>query len=220
MAEYTTQLKTIYESGYRLDSLDHYPIYDENFRPVLNQMILDKYWFREIGLETPELFNWFLRVKLGEIMPLYNRLYLSELLIIDPLDNYRQTESSKRSLAATGSTNTANNQLQAVKNKQADINKQVFSDTPQSAIDINFDSGAYATTLTKDENSKEQTASTDTKGTGSATLVNNTVDEYTRTVSGFINQNQADALIKYRSTLLKVTQLLLRDLSDLFMGVW
>lgn len=220
MAEYTTQLRTIYESGYELDSLDNYPIYDENFRPVLNKMILDKYWFREIGLETPELFNWFLRVKLGEIMPYYNKLYLSELMAIDPLKNYQVSKTSKRTIAADGTTTTGTTDNQTVTATQNDENKQVFSDTPQGAIDIDFDSGAYATTLTKDVNERTSGGTNNRTGSANVALNQDTVDDYTETVSGFMNHDQAGAIIKYRSTLLKVTAQLLRELNDLFMGVW
>jgi hypothetical protein len=220
MANYTTQLRTIIESGYHLTSLDQYPVYDENFRPVLNKMILDKYWFREIGLETPEMFNWFLRVKLGEIMPYYNKMYQSELIVIDPLENYRNSKTSKRTIAADGSTATGSNQTVTVDQTQNDVNKQVFSDTPQGAIDIDLDAGTYATTLTKDENERKQIGSNGTVVSATGTQNQETIDDYVETVAGFNNQNQADALNKYRSTFMMVTKMLLAELNDLFMGVW
>lgn len=44
---------------------------------------------REIGLETLELFRYFMRMKMWEIMPYYNQLYKSELIEFDPLSTRR-----------------------------------------------------------------------------------------------------------------------------------
>ena len=49
MAKYTTQIKTIVESGTPIFDFD-YPIFDPLYRPVLEQKIINHYYFREIGL--------------------------------------------------------------------------------------------------------------------------------------------------------------------------
>ena len=55
--------------------LDEYPLFDENYRPILNQKIIDHYYFREIGFETAAHFRQRLKSKMSLIMPKYNRLY-------------------------------------------------------------------------------------------------------------------------------------------------
>ena len=51
MSTYTTQLRYIVESGYDL-GLKNYPIFDEGYREVLNNKIIEHYYFREIGLDS------------------------------------------------------------------------------------------------------------------------------------------------------------------------
>ena len=62
-----------------------YPIFDEEYRDVLETKILRHYYTREIGLETVGLWKLKLQTKLNEIMPFYNQLYKSELLKFNPL---------------------------------------------------------------------------------------------------------------------------------------
>lgn len=86
MSFYTTQLRTLVNNGYDL-GLKDYPIFDESYRAVLNQKIIDHYYMREIGAETPELFTFYLNRKMREIMPYYNQLYESAKIEYDPLVN-------------------------------------------------------------------------------------------------------------------------------------
>lgn len=83
------------EQGYNLE-LNKYPIFDESYREVLNKKIVDEYYFREIGVETPERFKHHLNHTMDMIMPYYNQLYESELLKIDPLLSFRETEQLER----------------------------------------------------------------------------------------------------------------------------
>ena len=84
MAKYTIELHKLIEMGYKLP-LDEYPIFDEEYRGILNDKIIAHYYFREIGQETPSRFSFNLRRKMNEIMPYYNKLYESELIKYDPL---------------------------------------------------------------------------------------------------------------------------------------
>jgi hypothetical protein len=68
------------------EALAKYPIYDEAFRPILNQQILDHFWLREIGAETPAAFAFYLGRRLREKMPQINIVF-SALANSDPLSN-------------------------------------------------------------------------------------------------------------------------------------
>lgn len=57
----------------------------------LIKKIKHKYWFHQIGQETPERFVHTINQHLEEIMPYYNQLYSSELIKIDPLLNHALT---------------------------------------------------------------------------------------------------------------------------------
>lgn len=49
--------------------------------------------FREIGFETPQMFNFYINRTLNEIMPYYNQLYETTILDFDPLSNYKIDET-------------------------------------------------------------------------------------------------------------------------------
>lgn len=104
MSKYTTEVRFICEEAAGLTSSVGYlgvndvintalpkvfnfdfPIFDEAYRPILEKKILKHYYTREIGLETVGLWKLFLDTKLNEIMPYYNQLYKSELIIFNPM---------------------------------------------------------------------------------------------------------------------------------------
>lgn len=113
MSIYTTQVRNICETqcglmehaGY--DNVENileqcwdkvipdYPIFDENYRKVLNKKILLHYYTREIGTETVGLWKLRLKTKMGEIMPYYNQMYKSELLEFNPLYDVDLTTEHK-----------------------------------------------------------------------------------------------------------------------------
>lgn len=83
-SRYTVELRWLLDRGYELN-LKNYPIFDESYRDTLNKKIIDHFFFREIGQETPDRFNFMLERKMNEIMPYYNKLYTTQLQDIDPL---------------------------------------------------------------------------------------------------------------------------------------
>ena len=70
----TMYLNDLIENGYNLN-LQDYPIFNENYRSVLNDKIINRYRFNEIAFETPQRFIFELNTKLSIIMPYYNDLY-------------------------------------------------------------------------------------------------------------------------------------------------
>lgn len=104
MSNFTTEVRWICETAYndahpdqqgsiadiisagRASIFDfQYPIFDENYRSVLETKILKHYYTREIGEETVGLWKLRLDARMNEIMPFYNKLYNSELLQFNPL---------------------------------------------------------------------------------------------------------------------------------------
>lgn len=106
MANYTTELRTICESlaGNQLGAYTQtdeiiekartqifdfdYPIYNPDYKPVLETKIIRHYYTREIGLETYGLWKFKLQTKMQEIMPYFNLLYESADLKYDILHDY------------------------------------------------------------------------------------------------------------------------------------
>ena len=87
-AVFTVELGTLVENGFDI-GLDDYPIFDEEYRRGLNTKIVEHFYYREIGQETPELFKRFLNRRMNEVMPYYNLLYESNLRALqhDPFIN-------------------------------------------------------------------------------------------------------------------------------------
>lgn len=130
MSVYTTEVRYIceYEAGL-LESTGYndidavvekswdkifkkFPIFDETYRKTLCTKILNHYYTREIGAETVSLWKFWLNQKMNEIMPYYNKLYLTEQIKFDPLHEIDVTRviSEKRDFGKNGdeTTNTTN----------------------------------------------------------------------------------------------------------------
>lgn len=115
MSEYTTELRYICEtlngdtesSGYnkvqeiidnthdKVFSFD-YPIFDNNYKPILEKKIIKHFYTREIAYETYGRWKLALDSKMNEIMPYYNQLYKSELLEFNPLYDVDQFTEGNR----------------------------------------------------------------------------------------------------------------------------
>ena len=127
MSKYTTEVRFICEEacglleskGYNdIDSIItkaipkifsfNFPIFDENYRSVLELKILKHFYTREIGEETVGLWKLRFDTKLNEIMPYYNKLYSSELIEFNPLYSvsYRKEYDGENA-----SNNLANEQI-------------------------------------------------------------------------------------------------------------
>lgn len=86
MATYTIELGTLIERGYDIFDFD-YPLFDDDYKLELETKIVDKFYYREIGMETPDRFKRYLRSKMQIIMPYYNNLYKSTLIELDIFSN-------------------------------------------------------------------------------------------------------------------------------------
>lgn len=131
MSKYTTEVRYICEVAAGLvESADYtgvedvikkalpvvfdfsFPIFDENYRSVLETKIMKHFYTREIGLETVGLWKLKLNTKLNEIMPYFNQLYNSQLYAFNPFYDvdltrkHRIDGSGKRDTDTTSNTET------------------------------------------------------------------------------------------------------------------
>lgn len=86
MSRYTTELRFILDNYRSRMGLDEYPIFNESYRSHLNDLIINTFYFDEIGQETPARFCMMFKNKMNLIMPEYNKLYAA-LDGINPLFN-------------------------------------------------------------------------------------------------------------------------------------
>lgn len=203
MAKYTTTIKTLIDNNFHF-ALDNYPIFDENYRETLNQKILNHYYMYEIGFETAELFNFYLKNKMNEIMPLYNVLYQEQqkMLQSDLFKNVNIEENFTGESENTSNSNSSSNGK----------NTQLYQDTPQGKIyQDGLENGSWATNYT--ENKSDNTI--EDKST------NNGTNQYIRkTIGNNGNMYSIEILERIKNNLMNIDMLIIEELNELFMKIW
>lgn len=194
MANYTIELSEILKNNVNIFDFN-YPIFDERYRAIFEYNFKNYFYFREIGVETVARFKFNLRTQLILLMPYYNKLYTSQNLEQRILDNYDVLETFERNI--TGSKTGINNVN----------NKQIFSDTGRKRVDINDID--YVSNINKEINNTTSNMNDENR------------ENWTRTMKGNIGiQTDADAIMKYESSLKNIDLMLFEELDNLFMQVF
>lgn len=229
LSKYTVMLRWLVESKYNL-GLKDYPIFDEAYRNALNDKIIGHFYFREIGLETPDLFKRFLNRKMNEIMPYYNQLYESERIKIDPLRNVNLKEVYNKKndgrLSQTDNTSTTNNETYNQNRDRNESYLQVDSDTPQSYInDTEILQNHYASYASRNngDTGEKTSGNNDTVNNSDHDLEQNTnnTEEFEKTTTGLTpGTAETEMILKLRETFLNIDMLVISELESLFMSIW
>lgn len=202
MSKYTISIKNLIDNDFDFGLTD-YPIFNESYRSILNQKILNHYYENEIGFETPNLFKFYLNNKLNEIMPYYNKLYEAQETALTKLfTNVDLTEESERQNESSANTSSSSSSK----------NKNLFQDTPQGRIDFqDLEDQKWATNYTLNNGDIDDTSET----TG------NNNESYTRHIYGNNgNKYNIDILNNIKSTIMNIDLLIINELSDLFMQIF
>ena len=202
MAKYTVTIKTLIDNHFDF-GLNNYPIFDENYRPTLNQNILNHFYENEIGFETANLFKFYLNQTLNEIMPKYNEMYKAQKQLLSNLTgNVNLTETLKRDTSSNtqASSNSLNN------------GKSVFLDTPQgNEYKGEMENTNYATNVSFNRNNINDTSNM--QGIG--------VENYIKTIIGNNgNKYNIDILYDIQNKLINIDLLIINELNDLFMQIY
>lgn len=181
----------------------------------LAKKIVDHYYMREIGFETPELFKHYAKLTMNEIMESKLPLIYTTALEYDPLVNVDFTETFNRTTEGEGE-NKGNSKSNA-KNNASGLN--INSDTPQGEINKeNILKGNYATNTSASETESNITDETNT----TSSLTNKNKEEFTRHLKG--NQGISatyQAMIKqFRENIVSVDREIINELQTLFMGLY
>ena len=181
----------------------------------LAKKIVDHFYMREIGFETPELFRHYALITMEEIMESKLPLIYTTALEYDPLVNVDFTETFNRTTEGEGE-NKGNSKSDS-KNNASGLN--INSDTPQG--EINKESilkGNYATNTSASETESNITDETNT----TSSLTNKNKEEFTRHLKG--NQGISatyQAMIKqFRENIVSVDREIINELQTLFMGLY
>lgn len=257
MSKYTTEVRYICENAIGLkESTSNayavirqatpiifnftFPIFDEQYRELLENKILAHYYLREIGAETVGLWKFFLQRKLNEIMPYYNQLYKSELLVFNPL--YDTDLSKKYTLKKDDNTNnikTFNEKYNLTQEVNANTHATnetnthsltKNSDTPQGGLNgvIDTDYLSSAQENNTDSNSTDNAdTNTDTEATTNrdyTDILNGNFtanDKYAEKIIGkSAGKSFSELLQEFRNTFLNIDMQVIMELEPLFMQLW
>ena len=181
----------------------------------LAKKIVNHYFMREIGFETPALFKHYVNVTMQEIMERYLPKIYSNFLEYDPLSNVDYTEEFTREITGDSSSNGESNSNSTNNASGFNIN----NNTPQQRITKqNLDSGIYASSTNQSETNATITDNTNTTSTANS----KTIEKYTRHEegdNGVIITNQR--LVKeYREVIVAIDEEIIKELNSLFMGLY
>lgn len=161
MAVYTIELRKLVNSGYNVFD-DSWNTYIPEHKAILCDKILRRYWFYEIGSETPDRFKHYLNEHLARIMPYYNQLYASELLKLVPLYNYWLENDDESTRTFAGNRNKVNRNDTTSIMQMAESLQRMMSGTSDAVGSL---TGSQHDTWTEDKTGKQdETTHTDTTG--------------------------------------------------------
>ena len=173
----------------------------------LAKKIVDHYFMREIGYETPALFQHFAKIKMQEIMEYELPVVYSNSLEYDPLESVLFDITETRKIKGTGESSSESNSNGS--------GLSVASDTPQTNINKQeILSGHYA--------SQTNASESNTGVTGNTSTESETEEQFTHHEQG--NKGVLDSyqkmLVDYRKSLVAVDKEIIEQLDELFMGIY
>ena len=212
-AEYSRVSEVITLARPKIFNFD-YPIFDSEYKSVLETKIIKHYYLHEIAHESVGIWRLRLDAVMNEVMPYYNQLYKSELIEFNPMYDTNLTRDHKRD--NSGNYNTDDDFNGTHTNTATEWNR--YSDTPQSGIDFDKIAGEQYLTDIRNINDK----STDREEN------NRDIEhEYTDTESYLEHvkgkspgESFSKFLNEYRDTFLNIDMQVINSLSDLFFNLW
>lgn len=176
-----------------------YPIFNEDYRPIINGKIVDQFYNREIGMETIDDFKLVMRRTLQQIMPYYNKLYDAENIEYGALQTM-DIHSVSESVLDGSETSTATNTAESGTKSKA---RAVQSSTPQTFLAGN---GDYATGAS-DTNSESEANSGATNSMESNSDTNTNSDNRVTGWQGIAS----DLIMRYRNSLINVDNMVINN---------
>ena len=163
--------------------------------------IVDKYFMREIGAETPALFRHYAKTTMREIMEEKLQLLYTTAMKYNVLDanDYVETLQRETSASTSSQTSTEGSGL------------SVNSDTPQGQINKQaILGGSYASS----------TGATETESSASDSSSSSGAEEYTRRIKGRNGKSGAEMIADYRKNIIAINKDIINKLDILFMGIF
>lgn len=199
MAQVTMELRALLEMpNFNLFDFEYKCDFPE-WKEELEQLIIDEYYFHEIGQETPGRFKHYFSTLMRKIMPYYNSLYASTLLGGDPLINYRMVEETTGTATNTGTT--------AGETETTSTGQLTKTDYPQTGSDSDIPTEQSNANDRGDLRTTQETTSTST-------------NDLRKVVEGISGTSYAKLIKEHRENLLKINAMVIRELRPCFILVY
>lgn len=232
MSKYTISLRQVCEiykreevekwfSSYNLsdfltdEQINQITKYNVWSKEKLAKQIVDHFYMREIGFETPYLFRHYAITTMNEIMEEYLLKIYTKFLEYDPLSSVDYVEEYTREINNNQSSNGKSNSNSKSNAEGFSIN----NDTPQQRItkqDLN--SGIYASSTSQSETNSNIEDETKTENSGQS----KTVEKYTHSMkgdNGVIVTNQY-LIRQFRELAQNFNLQIINELNSLFMAIF
>lgn len=229
----TVELRDLVKSGIDIWDFDYPSYYEGEQKAAFERKVLEHYWFRQIGQETPGRFIAMFRSRIRDIMPYYVQLYKSVALmdsIEDPFESYNLTETFEQETTGSGSSsnqttaNMSRSGSSESETESTDKSTEKFSDTPQGTIE-NLDTHLTNATV-KDQTHTDsfggsETGSEEHTGSAESSSEESGSVKHTLTRKGNIGVSTlGEEMNKLRSSFINVDLLVINELRDLFLMIY
>ena len=185
----------------------------------LAKKVVDHYFMREIGFETPALFSHYAKVTMQEIMEEKLPFIYSSSIKYDPLVNVDYTETFERNVENSSESSSSGEGSSSSDSSSNSLN--ILNNTPQKRITAqDLSTGAYASSVNQNETTNEDTTNNQTssqaQGSGEET------EEYTKTVKGNsgVSATAQKMIEQYRQNIIAIDKQIIEELNILFMGLY
>ena len=215
-----------------------YPFYSDNplDKEEFEHLFIDYFYFREIGFETPDRFKMKLKAKLEVIMPYYRQLAMTEWDKVKTaelmMNSKNLTETTTHEQTITGNSDLTQNNTSSLNQSSEATTSQTMTD--QSKVS-NLSDGVssasletgYLTGVSQSDNTTSQTnsnngqQSSSNNGTSSSNSNQILSETTTFTSKGDVGiQTPAYAITEWRKVIINLNQMILDDLSSLFIQIY
>ena len=235
MATYTMELRTLIET-YHTDIFNFdYAFYSDNGeeKKAFEEFFINHFYYHEIGCETYSRWHHLLKSKLQLIMPYYEQLYQTQWQRIgkDMMNSKDLVETTTHTLTSHLS---GSQEQQATSESHSQAEGSGEGTGQVNDLESSLDNGVPQVHLETDLTRKSQSDSTSTTSTqtsatdnttNESTLTNqqqNQLEEKTTFSSkGDIGiQTPAYAITEWRKVIINLNQMILEDLSSLFIQIY
>ena len=205
----TLELRQMIEDGVKIWDFEYPSYYQGEAKQAFEQKVIDHFFFRQIGFETVGRFKHMLATKMREIMPYYIDMYKTvEIMreLDNPFDNVDIVETFEQSSSNESQTTTNG------ESSSSNANEHRFSDTPQGEV-TNINN--YLTEASVDTGTGSATSSATSDGTASGHITH----QLTRKGNQGVNTYAHD-MIEFRTSIIDVDMMVIKELNCLFLGVY